>query len=148
VYYHLLDFGEEIDMPKYCPECGETVKEGTNFCKKCGHKFFEKVTPTHSQIQPPSLVEPPKKHSGFGITALVLGIVSMCLIWLSFFTTFYFVVELPMGIMATILGAVGYWGSWKDKFGLAGFILGLLVIIIGMIFALLTMTIFAPRYYY
>ena len=135
-------------MPKYCPECGETVKEGTNFCKKCGHKFFEKVTPTHPLTQPPRLIEPPKKHSGFGIAALVLGIVSMCLIWLSFFSTFYFLVELPMGIMATILGAVGYWGVWKDKYGLAGFILGLLVIVIGMIFALLTMTVFAPTYYY
>lgn len=135
-------------MPKYCPECGETVKEGTNFCKKCGHKFFEKVAPAPTQTQTYSTVEEPKKHSGLGITALVLGIVSMCLIWLSFFTAFYFVIELPMGIIATILGAVGYWGKWKDKFGLAGFILGLLVIVIGMIFVLLVMTVFVTRYYY
>ncbi|UCB58213.1 MAG: zinc-ribbon domain-containing protein [Thermoplasmatales archaeon] len=134
-------------MPKYCPECGETVKEGTNFCKKCGHKFFEKVAPTPTRTQTNSATEDQNKHSGFGITALVLGIISMCLIWLSFFTPFYFVVELPMGIIATILGAVGYWGKWKDKFGLAGFILGLLVIVIGMIFVLLVTTVYVINYY-
>lgn len=134
-------------MPKYCPECGETVKQGTNFCKKCGNKFFEKVAPTPTRTQTDSATEVPNKHSGFGITALVLGIISMCLIWLSFFTPFYFVVELPMGIIATILGAVGYWGKLKDKFGLAGFILGLLVIVIGMIFVLLVTTVFVINYY-
>jgi hypothetical protein len=53
-----------------------------------------------------------------------------------------------MGIIATIMGAVGFWGKWKDKFGLAGFILGLLVIIIGLVFAIIIPLIFTPYYYY
>ena len=42
-----------------------------------------------------------------------------------------------MNNITTILGDVGFWGKWKDKFGLAGFVLGLLVIAIGLIFSLI-----------
>ena len=121
-------------MPKFCPECGETIKAGTRFCKQCGHKLSAEGEKMPTM---PKTLSVPKKHSGFGIAALVLGIIPMCLIWLSFWSYFYFFVELPMGIIATILGAVGFWGKWKDNYGLAGFVLGILVISIGIVFALL-----------
>ena len=124
-------------MPKYCPECGETVKAGQNFCKKCGHKFFEKVAPAARAVPPPAPMVHTAKHSGMGIASLVLGIISMCLIWLNFWLLFYLFVELPMAIIATILGAIACWGKWKDKYGLAGFILGLLVIVIGMVLSII-----------
>lgn len=129
-------------MPRYCHECGEPIKEGNSFCENCGNKFYDQGMPGAGL----GVVQ--KKHCGLGIASLVLGIVSMSMVWLSFWTWFYFIVELPMGIIAVILGGLACWGKWKDKFGLAGFILGLLVIVIGMIFAILMMTIFAPRYYY
>ena len=122
-------------MPKYCHECGEPVKEGNSFCDNCGSKFYDQGIPGVGV----GVVQ--KKHCGFGIAALVLGIVSMSLIWITIFPgagfIFYLLVEIPMAIIATIMGAVGFWGKWKDKFGLAGFILGLLVIILGLIFSVI-----------
>jgi len=133
-------------MPRYCPECGEELKTDAKFCKKCGYNIEEATKPQAQQSpQPlmnahPNYVPPPmlpKKHSAAGIASLVLGIISMCLIWTSFVWFLYLFVELPMSIIATSLGGVAYWGKAKDKFGLAGFILGLLVIIIGLVFALI-----------
>ena len=118
-------------MPKYCHECGEPIKEGNSFCENCGTRFYDQG------IHGAGVGVVQKKHCGFGIAALVLGIVSMSLIWISFVFWLYFLVELPMAIIATILGAVGFWGKWKDKFGLAGFILGLLVIILGLVFSVI-----------
>jgi len=130
-------------MAKYCPECGEPIKQGSNFCKKCGHKFFEKMQNTQQNANSINSVSAmPKKHCGFGIASLVLGIVSMSLIWITIFPggagfILYLLVEIPMSIIATIMGAVAFWGKWKDKFGLAGFILGLLVIVLGLVFSVI-----------
>jgi len=124
-------------MPRFCHECGEPIKEGSSFCENCGNKFYGQGMPGAGV----GVVQ--KKHCGFGIAALVLGIVSMCLIWITLFPFFgwgfwlYLLVELPMAIIATIMGAFGFWGKWKDKFGLAGFILGLLVIILGLVFSVI-----------
>ena len=118
-------------MPRHCHECGEPIKEGNSFCENCGNRFYDQGIPGAG------VGFVPKKHSGLGIAALVLGIVSMSLIWISFFFWAYLIIELPMAIIATILGGLGYWGKWKDKFGLAGFILGLLVIIIGLLLSVI-----------
>ena len=127
-------------MARNCPECGAFVKDGFNFCENCGFKFYNQPTYAVGAI--------PKRHCGYGTAALVLGIVSMCLIWLSFFLFFYLIVVLPMAILATIFGGIAYWGKWKDKFGLSGFILGLLVIVIGAIFAfIIPLFLYRPYYY-
>jgi len=94
-------------MPKYCHECGEPIKEGNSFCDNCGNKFYDQAISGFATT--------PKKHCGFGIAALVLGIVSMCLIWITLLPFgwgfwFYLLVELPMAIIATIMGAFGFWG--------------------------------------
>ena len=135
------------NMPKYCPECGEAVKQGTKFCKKCGHNLEKKAEPVapaaqaHTVPPPMPMATVQKKHCGMGIASLVLGIISMCLIWLTFIPplafVIYLLVLLPMSIIAVILGAVACWGKWKDRYGLAGFILGLLVIVLGLVFSLL-----------
>ena len=33
-----------ISLVKTCPKCGKAVKEGYNFCGKCGHKFQQEST--------------------------------------------------------------------------------------------------------
>jgi len=132
-------------MPRHCPECGEPIKEGNSFCENCGTRFYDQGMPG-AGVGTGAM---PKKHSGFGTASLVLGIVSMSLIWMSLNSWLFLFVELPMGIIACILGPVGFWGKWKDKFGLAGFILGLLVLIIGVILAFIVAPmIFRPTYYY
>jgi len=129
-------------MPKHCHECGEPIKEGNSFCENCGTRFYDQGMPGAGV----GVAAMPKKHSGYGIASLVLGIVSMSLIWISFVFILYLVVELPMAIIATILGGLAYWGKWKDKYGLAGFILGLLVIIIGLVFAIIIPMLMWGRY--
>ena len=42
-----------------------------------------------------------------------------------------------MSLIAVILGKWAYWGKAKDKFGMAGFILGLIVLILGAVFAII-----------
>ena len=134
-------------MVEKCPNCGNTIKPGNKFCKNCGYKIVNNQktqndsanqqapnTPMPAQPMP---YNPPTKHSGPGTASLVLGIISMCLIWVSFFWFLYIFIELPMGIIATILGAYAYWGKAKDKFGMAGFILGLIVLILGAVFAII-----------
>ena len=145
-------------MVKKCPNCGNTIHPNNKFCKNCGFKIVEntkanepKATQQSSAqtVQSP-MPQPqqihhqtynnPKKHSGAGIASLILGIIPMCLIWACIFSIwFYLIVELPMAILATIFGALAYFGKAKDKFGMAGFILGLLVIVIGLVLSLIPM---------
>jgi len=75
---------------------------------------------------------PQGKHTGFGIASLVLGIVAII--------TFLFPI-FALGILATVFGAVSYWGKDKDSFGLAGFILGLISIIVNVILWVFVFTI-------
>lgn len=68
------------------------------------------------------------RHNGYGISALILGIIGMVFIWVPLF-------PMVLGVLALILGAIGYWKVERpDGFGLAGFILGLLIIVIGFIY--------------
>jgi hypothetical protein len=137
-------------MVEKCPNCGNAIQPGNKFCKNCGYKVVND-TPynVHNTQQVPSQPMPaqpmpyntPSKHSGPGTASLVLGIISMCLIWLSFFPGVGFILFLiilfPMSLIGTILGGWAYWGRAKDKFGLAGFVLSLIVIIIGLVISLI-----------
>ena len=85
--------------------------------------------------QPPAMYNQPGKHSGIGTASLVLGILAIVFTCIAFipYISFMMFVGLIFGIISLILGAVAYWGQWKDKYGLAGFILGLISIIIFVI---------------
>ena len=87
-------------MPRHCHECGEPIKEGNSFCENCGNRFYDQGMPGAGVGVGVGIA--PKKHSGLGIAALVLGIVSMSLIWISFVFWLYLLVELPMAIIATM----------------------------------------------
>ena len=76
-----------------------------------------------------------KKHTSYGIASLVIGIIAMCFIWLAVSILGYFVWLLPAGILAVVLGDIAN-KRYNDKFGLAGFILGLFVLIIGFVLML------------
>ena len=90
---------------------------------------MEQTMPPGSPPTQPQMTQQSNKHSGIGTASLILGILGLIFTCL-FFVPFLIYVGLILGIIALILGAVAYWGQWKDKFGLAGFILGLISIII------------------
>lgn len=151
-------------MVEKCPNCGNEIQPGNKFCKNCGYKVVNETSgsmqsnhqPAPAPRQPmptqPMPYNAPSKHSGPGTASLVLGIISMCLIWLSFFPVvgfwLYLIILFPMSLIGTILGGWAYWGKAKDKFGLAGFVLSLLVIIIGLVISLVvSFFLFGMRYY-
>ncbi len=95
---------------------------------------MEQTMPPPAQQQP---MPQNNQKNGAGTAALILGIIGLCLFWLWF-------IGLILGIIAVILGAVAYWGKWKDaKLGLAGFILGLITIIIVIVFFVIAIILFA-----
>jgi len=117
-----------------CPNCGRVIPNDAFICPYCGKKFVE--------IRPSGQITE-KKHTGFGTASLILGIIAMCLIWTSFFGSAggvaWMLVLLPLGVLAIIFGGLGYWRKkFHDIYGLVGFILGILVILLGFIFAVIT----------
>jgi len=77
------------------------------------------------------------KASGLGVTSLILGIIAIVLMAL-FFIPFSSLVGFILSILAIIFGAIAFWGSNKDKFGLAGFILGIIAISLVIVVSALT----------
>ena len=70
--------------------------------------------------------------------SLVIGIVAMCLILLADSPAYIFI-HLTMGIIAVIFGSLAYWGeNRKDNYGLAGFILGMIVLVLGLVCAIMS----------
>ena len=84
----------------------------------------------------------PIKHTGFAVASLVLGIIAVVMSGTLISSFIGFV----LGILAIIFGGIAYWGTAKDKYGLAGFICGLVAIIIFIIWIIISLYPF--RYYY
>ncbi|MCK4332626.1 MAG: hypothetical protein KAV40_03500 [Thermoplasmatales archaeon] len=114
-------------MNNPCPRCGEEVKEGNNYCGKCGGKIIDAPTGT-------------LKYSGLGISSFVLGIIGICTSWFPAigysFESLFFFLTLPLSILSIVFGSVSYWGRWKDRLGAVGVILGILAFFIGRIFVM------------
>lgn len=116
-------------MPRYCSQCEKELINNPKFCPECGTSTSEKEKTTV------------KKHTGYGTASLVLGIIGMCLIWVELIplwgSYFYSFLHFPLGILTIIFGSLGYWRrNRRDNFGLAGFILGVVMLISGFILAL------------
>jgi uncharacterized membrane protein len=56
---------------------------------------------------------------------LVLGIIAIVTCVITVFV---------LGILAVVFGAMSYWGKSKDSYGLAGFILGVIAIVMNVVF--------------
>ena len=77
------------------------------------------------------------KRAGLGSASLSLGLVAiiLSLSWGAFIPI------LIIGILAIIFGAVSYFGESKDHFGLAGFILGLISVIVTVVYWILVFSV-------
>ncbi len=82
-----------------------------------------------------------------GTASLILGIIGMCLIWITFiapFSVLYLFIHLPLGILAIIFGSISYWRKKQhDIYGLTGLILGIIIIIAGFIFMMISILLVA-----
>lgn len=67
-----------------------------------------------------------KRYTSLGITAFILGLIGIAIIWVPFIS----LSGIVLAILAIIFGAISYWGKLKDLLGLVGFILGLITIIL------------------
>jgi hypothetical protein len=113
------------NFDRRCPHCGRVIPDDAIVCPYCAMNFSD--TEFNGK----------KKHSGFGTASLILGIIALCLIWLTYIppvgVLIFLIGFLPVGVLTVIFGSIGYWYRNKDKLGIAGFILGVLVLILGLI---------------
>ena len=122
-----------------CKKCGRSLGETERFCSNCG--------------SPAPSAENRSKASGLGIAALVLGIIALCFFWTPLIGPYYsspllilfFFVTLPISIISIVFGAVSFWGKWRDKLGLVGFIAGIISLVVGLIIVIIK---FSTMYYY
>ena len=84
-------------------------------------------------VPPPAPMATPGGRSGIGSAGFILGLIGLILICLGLFIPYIGFVGLILAILGVIFGAIAYWGHWKDKLGLAGFIMGLVGIIVFII---------------
>ncbi len=89
------------------------------------------------------LVENMVRYSGLGVSGATLGIVAIFILILFKYVfiwgqhvNYIFYVALSLGIISIILGAVSYFGKRKDKIGLVGVILGIIVIVLDIVFSI------------
>ena len=110
----------------FCTNCGAFVPDDSKFCENCGApvaapeqndepvRVEAEVTyqPSENTYQPvedaytPAPAETASPSKGFGIAALVLGILSIVFLCLSWHPVFA-LIDLVLSIFAIVLGAVG-----------------------------------------
>ena len=84
-----------------------------------------------------------KDQIGYGVLSLVIGVVSLLLIYFDvyFMHRFLFLVifYLPLSVLSMIFGLMSYWGDSRDKFvGLVGIIVGFLIIPFSLVWVILS----------
>ena len=105
----------------FCKYCGQPVNAQARFCTHCGKQLNNSPQPT-APVQPIAPPQP-KPVNGFGIAALVLGIVSLIL-------GLYIC---PVSIVGIVLGAVGV--AFRKKYRLNGMaIAGLVLSCVALLF--------------
>ncbi|MGI9027841.1 MAG: zinc-ribbon domain-containing protein [Candidatus Saccharimonadales bacterium] len=132
-----------------CANCGNDLKQGARFCGNCGAQFMlpppvqPAETPTPASITggqpqpvpstqnagpPPAYAVPKQPRSGFSVTSLILGIVSI----LSFIIWF---ISIPFAIAAIVFGFIGK-PKGSPGMALAGIIMGIIGIILSVAFVI------------
>ncbi len=121
----------------YCIKCETNNEENNKYCIKCGAQLqSNNITNTggtnpSSQPQPQQSVNYANNQKGMGISALVLGIVSIVM-------SFLYIISIPVGIVGLVLGIIS---RKKNSFGRIGIILSIVglslsliaIIVIGII---------------
>lgn len=70
-------------------------------------------------------ISQPTKLSVFGFLALLISIISVPISGIMFM---FMPINIMLGSLAVTFGALAHWGPSRDRYGLVGFILGLVAI--------------------
>ena len=73
-----------------------------------------------------------RTYTELGIAAVVCGVLGLVFLVLTLLPGLFIVhwAALPLGVLAIVFGSFAYWGLERDSLGLAGFGLGMLLIIL------------------
>ena len=120
----------------FCEKCGSKLEDDSKFCGSCGSNIenvvdaevAEKVevstsTDTMNVVKPEALKSAAK---GFSITALILGLVPILIIWIPVVN--FLVV--PIAVLAIIFGVIGLKRENAKGLSLAGLITGILSLVL------------------
>ena len=106
-----------IDMV-YCSKCGKQMDDSATFCSGCGAPLQNQINYAVPDINK-------ARKPGFGVAALVLGIVGV-LAWI------IPIIGLPVGIIALVLGIIGLKKSSKGM-SIVGIVLGIICLVLTII---------------
>ena len=102
----------------YCSKCGKQMDDSATFCSGCGAPLQNQINYAVPDINK-------ARKPGFGVAALVLGIVGV-LAWIIPIT------GLPVGIIALVLGIIGLKKSSKGM-SIVGIVLGIICLVLTII---------------
>ena len=102
----------------YCSKCGKQMDDSATFCSGCGAPLQNQINyavPDINKVRKP----------GFGVVALVLGIVGV-LAWI------IPIIGLPVGTIALVFGIIGLKKSSKGM-SIVGIVLGIICLVLTII---------------
>ena len=102
----------------YCSKCGKQMDDSATFCSGCGAPLQNQINYAVPDINK-------ARKPGFGVAALVLGIVGV-LAWI------IPIIGLPVGIIALVLGIIGLKKSSKGM-SIVGIVLGIICLVLTII---------------
>ncbi len=127
------------NSPRFCPSCGAQVPMGALYCMACGKtlragagetpmqgpQYFPNYPPQNQYG--PSYGSPYQygRASNFGLAGLIVGIIGV------------FIVSIPLGIVAIVLGGVGLKRDGRTGLASGALCVGVFDLIFGIISAVL-----------
>ena len=128
---------------EYCPECGEKIDEGDEFCSNCGAS----LTGTESS---PVRIRGGSAETSLGVSENIEAVLSYLLLWVSGliiyvleednrFVRFHamqsIIVFLPLTIISWIFGSFGgpFWWAFGGPFLFIGWIVGLVIFVLWLV---------------
>lgn len=132
----------------FCNNCGTQIEDGAAFCPNCGAgttptpvaetPVYQAPVNEMPYQQPVASAAAPKASNGMATAALLCGIFSLviCLLGSIMFGVWGAAIALVLGIVAVVLGINAKKATNGDSKASAGFICGLIGLILSVVFAI------------
>lgn len=113
-------------MDRYCPNCGEKIKEKNNYCPNCGEKVEEKKKHNKDYEEPVQPVTEETSEDKNALIGYILGFTSIG-------ACFIPIVAYPVTICGIIFSIKGLKSSTKKNMAMTGLILSIVFLAIAII---------------